>query len=686
MQLSRARTQLPRWTVALALVTVAVIVTYVVWTVPGVRAHPGFNVAFDGVLQGAGYTLVAALGIIAAARRRATAAWWAVAAAVVLRAVGFDISLTILSLGHLLPYPSVADAAWALSAVALVAAIVLRLRETAPRLPTLVLIDSAAATLVVLGTAAEVLTGPLRTLSDPPYGHTQIVVNIGYPVLDTALLIAAATLVTSRRSALRAADAILVFGVVAFATIDIAYFVLIAEHTWRPGTMLASFSLVASALVAAAVLWAPNGTEVRRRRRLGELPAPSSAPGVTLPAVLASLAVLGLAVAGFTEGPGLTLVSFGAAVALAIVRALLTLRSDRYEAGIMLGAAEQDVRRFQALVEASTDLIGIADPEGHIVYLNPSGKRMLGFALDDDVTTKTVAQVLGNQARDDSSMRWSALLDSGSFHKVSLLEPADGTSPVPVDVSSFVIVDPATRRPFAVATIQRDISDRLAAEAAVRDLAEQRARLLTRLVKAQEDERARIAADVHDDPVQVLAAVDLRLGVLRRRIAEQAPALNDSVAVLRDMIATANDRLRNLLFELEPPARRTGLGNALADAAEWIFGGTDVRWEVTGDRSHDLPETELITAYRVAKEAIVNVRKHADARRVVIDVRHDDAVSVTVRDDGRGIGPDDERERPGHLGIASMRDRAQAAGGSLEVRRLDTGGTEVRLRLPVPPD
>jgi nitrate/nitrite-specific signal transduction histidine kinase len=84
---------------------------------------------------------------------------------------------------------------------------------------------------------------------------------------------------------------------------------------------------------------------------------------------------------------------------------------------------------------------------------------------------------------------------------------------------------------------------------------------------------------------------------------------------------------------------------------------------------------------------MVNARKHADATHVVIDLqRRDEAVIVSVRDDGRGISDGEDRERPGHKGLASMRDRAQVAGGRLQVHRREQGGTEVRLTMPTAPD
>jgi signal transduction histidine kinase len=206
------------------------------------------------------------------------------------------------------------------------------------------------------------------------------------------------------------------------------------------------------------------------------------------------------------------------------------------------------------------------------------------------------------------------------------------------------------------------------------------------LVQAQEDERSRIAADVHDDSVQALAAVDLRLGLLRTRLARRDPELAADLAPELDKVVStvsgATTRLRNLLFDLESPARRTTLAVSLGEAADFVFGGTDVAWTVEGDTAIDLPEHHRVTAYRIAKEAMVNARKHADADAVTITItRTDEHVVVSVRDDGRGIDPALVRDRPGHLGIGAMRDRASIAGGVLEVSAHPEGGTEVRLTL-----
>jgi signal transduction histidine kinase len=233
--------------------------------------------------------------------------------------------------------------------------------------------------------------------------------------------------------------------------------------------------------------------------------------------------------------------------------------------------------------------------------------------------------------------------------------------------------------------VQRDISDRVAAQNELQRLADVRQHLLDRLVQAQEDERARIAADVHDDSVQALAAVELRLGLLRRQLAESPAELRDTAETLSTTVREAIGRLRTLLFDLESPAVEADLATALGVAAANTFEDR-VSWHIDGDTDLDVPQGQRVTAYRIAKEAMANVVRHAGARRVVITLaRTDGGFEVVVDDDGRGFDPAAVEARPGHLGIPAMADRAIIAGGRLDLERLAEGGMRVRLWLPDAP-
>jgi signal transduction histidine kinase len=221
-----------------------------------------------------------------------------------------------------------------------------------------------------------------------------------------------------------------------------------------------------------------------------------------------------------------------------------------------------------------------------------------------------------------------------------------------------------------------------ASNAELQRVADERQHLLDRLVQAQEDERARIAADVHDDSVQALAAVELRLGLLRRQLEDAAPDARETADTLAETVSEAIVRLRTLLFDLESPASETDLATALRAAATNTFEDR-LSWHLVGDTDLDVPPGQRVTAYRIAKEAMANVVRHAHARAVVIRVaRADGGFEVVVDDDGRGFDPSRVEHRPGHLGIPAMADRATIAGGRLELERRDEGGMRVRLWLP----
>jgi signal transduction histidine kinase len=211
--------------------------------------------------------------------------------------------------------------------------------------------------------------------------------------------------------------------------------------------------------------------------------------------------------------------------------------------------------------------------------------------------------------------------------------------------------------------------------------------LSERLVEAQDDERARIAADVHDDSVQALAAVDLRLGALRNRLRDRAPEEAAAVETVMDAVHCAAVRLRHLLFELETPVLDASLTDGLRDAAAQVFEDGDVAWSVEERGQAPLPQQVRVSAYRIAREAMVNARKHARATHVTVTV---DAtargVQVHVVDDGRGVDHTaSARSGRRHSGVVAMRDRALASGGWWRSRPGPGGtGTAVSFSLPVP--
>jgi signal transduction histidine kinase len=212
-------------------------------------------------------------------------------------------------------------------------------------------------------------------------------------------------------------------------------------------------------------------------------------------------------------------------------------------------------------------------------------------------------------------------------------------------------------------------------------------------MEARERERTRWAREIHDETVQGLGALRLKLANARD-LGDQV-ALSTAVDTVLEGLGQEIDGLRHLITELRPAAL-DDLGlvpalEALARRAQAIDGleiHTDIEFG-DGERRLD-PELES-TLYRVVQEALTNVSRHAKATRATISVRERDGrVTATVTDDGQGLpegGPSRPRtpgeELKGGFGVSGMRERAELVGGELELLPAPGGGATMRLTVPL---
>ncbi len=210
----------------------------------------------------------------------------------------------------------------------------------------------------------------------------------------------------------------------------------------------------------------------------------------------------------------------------------------------------------------------------------------------------------------------------------------------------------------------------------VRTISERRAGL-ERLLAAGENERRRIAIDIHDDSIQVMTAVGMRLEILRRLLSDPAQLLR--MDELESAIRLSISRLRRLIFDLRPPMLDDdGLRAALRSYVDAFGGNSDTVYTVE-DRLRSEPSLQArLVLYRIAQEALSNVRKHADATQCHVTLASTSrGIAITISDDGVGFVPDPDFSRPGHVGLAAIRERAELADGGLRVRSAPGAGTTV---------
>ena len=213
---------------------------------------------------------------------------------------------------------------------------------------------------------------------------------------------------------------------------------------------------------------------------------------------------------------------------------------------------------------------------------------------------------------------------------------------------------------------------------------EVRDRLVTHLVHAEQMERERISSGIHDDSIQVMTSAAMALDLLLERVQDQ-----HAVEILkrtRTSVGESIKRLRRLAFELKPvELDNDGLGPAIRLALERASVEAGFRFELDDRLKVNISATTRYLLYRVASEAITNVRKHAGARNVSVSLEQvDGGIELQVRDDGTGLHPS-VTEEP-HFGLNDMQKRADAVGGRFRCSTLLEGGTCVEFWVPLSDD
>jgi signal transduction histidine kinase len=226
------------------------------------------------------------------------------------------------------------------------------------------------------------------------------------------------------------------------------------------------------------------------------------------------------------------------------------------------------------------------------------------------------------------------------------------------------------------------------AEAHADQVDRQRRSLLGRMLRGEQEERARIAGALHDDTIQVLTAALLLLDRTARSVTTgDRERARQAIAAARDTIQTATERARTLMFELRPPLLEAeGLASAVRDAADQAAadaGFTPIVETNVGRYPHPVE----VLVYRTIQEALTNAKKHARASKVYVRLAEDDgALHGVIEDDGCGFDLDHALDRSRmrlHLGLDALAERIRLSGGHLTIDSRAGCGTRIEFRTPV---
>lgn len=365
----------------------------------------------------------------------------------------------------------------------------------------------------------------------------------------------------------------------------------------------------------------------------------------------------------------------------------LSLMAYRGHEGPATVPAGLDPVMERAWSQRRTLLARRIDPEvdSRLAALLPGGRNVLIVPLFLDRGRRLGLVVLEHPGRGDSIKRWVVqMVEQFASHAALALHNAWLLD----EIERKLEENRALQRELQMhnmaleATVEERTRELRESLADLRIVDEHRQKLLFRLVNAEEDERRRIAADIHDGPVQEIVGAQLVLDALRTHLTD--PGQQKTVENLLAAMRTGVEGLRGLLFDLRPTGLdQEGVKPALVRALEALPDG--MTFDVHDRLSEDPPSETRIILYRIAQEALANIKKHAHATHVAVTLEERDGGYLTsVEDDGRGFDPPEVlQSAPGHLGLSSMRERAEMAGGWCKVRSVPGKGTSVTFWLPL---
>lgn len=332
----------------------------------------------------------------------------------------------------------------------------------------------------------------------------------------------------------------------------------------------------------------------------------------------------------------------------------------------------------RAIFDEAPDGIVLVDEEGIIRDANPGAAEMFGYE-QRDLVGRPVEVLVPDDLRDGHVAHRQGYVDGPRRRPMGIGMELQGRrrdgSTLPVEIGLSPVEHEEGR--FVVAVV-RDVSER------------RRLRSFGQAsLRAAEEERQRIARELHDDTAQALSTLLLRLAVARR--APDTADVGSFLEEIQEEISEIVGGIRRISRGLHPPAlQEAGVVPALKGHVRSLREAPGVRAEVAFEATSvdgELREDERLVVYRVVQEALSNAVRHAEAGSIHVELDMEDGeLRARVQDDGRGFDAEDRTLLGRGLGLTGMRERASLVGGALSVTSEPGEGTTVELRIPTDPE
>ncbi|EXU75778.1 PAS domain S-box protein [Erwinia papayae] len=342
-------------------------------------------------------------------------------------------------------------------------------------------------------------------------------------------------------------------------------------------------------------------------------------------------------------------------------------------------------QEFRVLVENSPDMVVRFDTDLKCQYANPAALRHLHLSAEE-LRGRSLRELLGDLSCVGHIERLIKEVVSTQIEAEGELVESDSplTGGTVINHTRCVPEFDQHGNLVSVMVVGRDITAIHYAEKKLED-SHMRLRLLARQREvSREEERKRIAREIHDELGQHLTSLRMGISLLRIQFSKDNPLLHERVVHLMGLADKTIQVVRNVATRLRPNVLDMGLTPAL----EWLRDEFISRHMgcccrlIAPEQEVRLNDEQATAAFRVAQESLTNISRHAQASEVIIlIVRHTNSVVLTVRDNGRGFDCDQRKDNA--FGLMGMRERGRMLGGNVEIESHPSVGTRVTLTIPL---
>ena len=368
---------------------------------------------------------------------------------------------------------------------------------------------------------------------------------------------------------------------------------------------------------------------------------------------------------------------------VALILAPLDVRRAVRERNVAQHGRAESESTTRALFDAAAQGILMVDREGRIVLANPAAGRMLGYS-QNELIGQSIELLVPEALRGGHVAHRASYFSDPQIRPMGLgldlqARTNDGHT-FDAEISlSYIESDQGT---LAVAFLS-DISRRKADEQAIRRQKEDLRNLAGRLMAAQDDERRRIARDLHDDLSQKLAYLAMDVGKLANK--HSTSEVQADLRLLQRRAADAAETVRRISHQLHPSILDDlGLEAALEQYCEEFTERSGIRTYFSArDVPDSLPQGVASSIYHIFQESLRNVSKHSEAKEAYVTLECDgNLLHLTVRDEGVGLNPQ-RLQSASSIGIVGMKERAHLINGTVKIDSKSGEGTEVSVVVPI---